>query len=75
MRKTLFEIGQEYQVAPNTLRVAIHRGLVESAKVGSIRMIDDESESFKNYLIQNRLRQSASSKKPAPFAKQLSKKV
>jgi len=61
MRKTLFEISQEHNIPPNTLRVAIHRKLLDAAKVGHIRMIDDESENFKTYLAQYNARGAGSS--------------
>ena len=61
MRKTLFEISQEHNIPPNTLRVAIHRKLLDAAKVGHIRMIDDESENFKTYLAQYNARSAGSS--------------
>jgi hypothetical protein len=65
MRKTLYELSQEHKIPSNTLRVAIHRGLIEADKVGHIRMIDDESENFKKYLAQYNARQSATTLKDA----------
>lgn len=59
MRKTLYEISQEYKITSNTLRVAIHRGLLEAEKIGHIRMVDDSSENFKKYLAQNKSRLAA----------------
>jgi len=52
MRKPLREIEQEYGIPPSTLRAAIHRGLLEATKVGGIRMVDDESKNFMNYLVE-----------------------
>jgi chromosome partitioning protein len=50
MRKALREIELEYGIPPTTLRAAIHRGILKAEKVGGIRMVDDESASFKEYL-------------------------
>ncbi|NWJ97785.1 MAG: hypothetical protein HXX20_18545 [Chloroflexi bacterium] len=58
MRKTLYEISHEHNIPSNTLRVAIHRGVIEADKVGHIRMIEDESENFKTYLAQYNARQT-----------------
>ncbi|HEX2910560.1 MAG TPA: hypothetical protein VH186_07105 [Chloroflexia bacterium] len=60
MRKTLYEVSLQHSIPANTLRVAIHRGLLDAEKVGHIRMIDDEGESFKKYLAQYNARQTAS---------------
>ncbi len=50
MRKTLHEIEAEHGIPTSTLRAAIHRGILGAEKVGGIRMVDDESRSFKTYL-------------------------
>ncbi len=51
MRKTVHEISKEYGIPPATLRSAIFRGKLLADKVGGIRMIDDESSSFRLYLL------------------------
>ena len=72
MRKTLFEISHEHTISSSTLRVAIHRGLLEADKVGHIRMVDDEGESFKKYLAQYNARtgrsKSADNRRPTEFS-------
>ncbi|HEX2913482.1 MAG TPA: ParA family protein [Chloroflexia bacterium] len=50
MRKALREIEMEYGIPSTTLRAAIHRNILKAEKVGGIRMVDDESASFKEYL-------------------------
>ncbi len=50
MRKALREIELDYGISPNTLRAAIHRGNLKAEKIGGIRMVDDASDNFKEYL-------------------------
>jgi chromosome partitioning protein len=56
MRKTLHEIELEHKIPTSTLRAAIHRRLLKAEKVGGIRMVDDESDSFRAYLAEYRSR-------------------
>ncbi|NWJ46958.1 MAG: ParA family protein [Chloroflexi bacterium] len=56
MRKTLHEIELEHRIPTSTLRAAIHRGILRAEKVGGIRMVDDQSDSFKTYLAEYKSR-------------------
>jgi len=56
MLKMLREIEQEYNIPINTLRSAIHRGLIEAAKVGGIIRLSDESPRFKEYVAEYKSR-------------------
>ena len=59
MRKTLREIERDHKIPAATLRSAIHRGLLRGEKAGGIRMIDDESVDFKDYVAEYRSRSAA----------------
>lgn len=72
--KTIAELASEHGVHRTTLNKAAERGAIPFRKSGSILLIDDESEQFKQWL-QSRKRDNMSSNYYSPNRAKMARRI